>query len=80
MSIGDLRQEYSSRGLREEDLDPDPIKQFRHWFDEAVAREALHVPEGVRIVASTPIGYPAESPPPNTKYRKEKIHRDRYSR
>jgi len=31
-------------------------------FDEAIAKEALGVPENIRVVASTPLGYPDESP------------------
>ena len=30
-----LRQDYSQRGLRRSDLDPDPIVQFNHWLEEA---------------------------------------------
>jgi nitroreductase len=32
-------------------------------FNEAAARVVLGVPEGVRIMAMTPLGWPAESPP-----------------
>jgi nitroreductase len=32
------------------------------WFDEAKARAALGVPEGIRVVAITPLGYPEEQP------------------
>jgi nitroreductase len=32
------------------------------WFDENKARKALGVPEGIRVVASTPLGYPDEEP------------------
>ena len=31
-------------------------------FDEATAKSALGVPENIRVVASTPLGYPAEEP------------------
>lgn len=34
--IAALRKEYSSRALDESGTDPDPIKQFRHWFQEAL--------------------------------------------
>ena len=37
MSISDLRREYSLGSLRRQDLLPDPIAQFRVWFDAAVA-------------------------------------------
>jgi nitroreductase len=32
------------------------------WFDEARLRETLEAPEGIRIVALTPLGYPATKP------------------
>ena len=32
------------------------------WFDEAEAKKALGVPENIRLVAMTPLGYPDESP------------------
>ena len=37
MSIADIRRDYNLSGLRRKDLDPDPIAQFRRWFDQAVA-------------------------------------------
>ncbi|MEM9444348.1 MAG: pyridoxamine 5'-phosphate oxidase [Verrucomicrobiota bacterium] len=35
MKISDLRKEYSTRGLQPNELDADPIRQFRCWFQEA---------------------------------------------
>lgn len=35
MALADLRREYTLTGLRREDLDPDPIAQFRAWFEQA---------------------------------------------
>jgi pyridoxamine 5'-phosphate oxidase len=35
MAIADIRREYRLSGLRRRDLDPDPIKQFKHWFEQA---------------------------------------------
>ena len=32
-----LRQDYSQRALRRDDLDPDPIRQFHTWLAEAAA-------------------------------------------
>jgi len=32
------------------------------WFDESKVKEALGVPENIRVVASTPLGYPDEAP------------------
>lgn len=33
------------------------------WFDEDAVRAILGIPENIRIVAMTPLGYPAASPP-----------------
>ena len=37
------------------------------WFDEAVARQALGVPQNIRIVAYTPLGVPDEEPAPKAR-------------
>ena len=42
MSIADLRRDYSHSTLSEHEVDPDPIKQFEHWFQQTLAAE---VPE-----------------------------------
>jgi pyridoxamine 5'-phosphate oxidase len=36
-----LRQDYSQRGLRRFDLDPDPIRQFNAWLAEAAAQQLI---------------------------------------
>lgn len=36
-------------------------------FKEEVAREALGVPESIRVVAFVPLGYPAEAPRPQRR-------------
>ena len=41
MDIKALRREYASRSLEESAIQPDPIQQFRTWFDEAVRSEIL---------------------------------------
>ena len=50
MDLASLRHEYSSRGLDVEDLDPDPLQQFRRWYDEA---EAAGVWEPNAMVVAT---------------------------
>ena len=35
MDIGYLREEYTFKGLRREDLDDDPFQQFELWFKQA---------------------------------------------
>ena len=37
------------------------------WFEEDVAKRALGVPEGIRVVAFTPLGYPNEAPSPKPR-------------
>jgi pyridoxamine 5'-phosphate oxidase len=36
MNIAELRREYASAGLREEDVAPDPFLQFDRWLHQAV--------------------------------------------
>lgn len=49
-SIADLRKEYSRASLTETDVLPNPIDQFRKWFDEALKAE---VPEANAMSVST---------------------------
>lgn len=56
--ISDLRREYASRSLGEADTDPDPIVQFRIWFDEALKSELMDV-NAMSLATSTPSGEPA---------------------
>ncbi len=48
MDLSDFRKEYSTRGLRREDLDPDPIRQFETWFRQAVELK-LHEPNAMSL-------------------------------
>lgn len=41
LAIAALRKEYSTRGLRREQLAADPFSQFSHWFKEALQAELL---------------------------------------
>jgi pyridoxamine 5'-phosphate oxidase len=49
-SVAAAREEYTSDGLVESDLLPDPIAMFRRWYDEAHAA-GLHEPNAM-VVAS----------------------------
>jgi pyridoxamine 5'-phosphate oxidase len=40
MAIADIRREYNLTGLRRKDLHPDPIVQFKAWFDQATGARA----------------------------------------
>ena len=44
--------------MDERDLDPDPLQQFRSWFDEARAA-GVEVPEAMALATSTPDGRPS---------------------
>ncbi len=50
MTPADLRREYSRSGLSEAEIDPDPIRQFGAWFDQAVAAQ---VPEPNAMTLAT---------------------------
>lgn len=42
-------------------------------FDESMVKDVLDIPENVRVVAITPLGYPAESPSQKPRKRLEEI-------
>jgi len=46
--------------------------------DAPVVRKILGIPSSLDVLCIVPLGYPAEKPSPNTKYRKGKVHWDRY--
>ncbi len=58
MNLDDLRREYTQRGLREEDLAPDPFTQFDAWFDE-VAQADIREPNAMTLATATPDGRPS---------------------
>ena len=56
--VARLRREYVSSGLSEEDLHPDPVEQFRRWFE--VALEAgLHEPNAMTLATADASGSPS---------------------
>src|SRR5688500_3629340 len=58
MNIADLRQEYMRAGLSEAQADPDPIRQFERWFEDA-ARANLPLPNAMTLATVTPDGLPS---------------------
>ncbi len=44
--------------LREEDLDPDPLRQFGAWFADA-GRAGVAAPEAVAVATASPAGVPS---------------------
>ncbi len=58
MGIADLRKEYTRHGLSETDVDPDPLRQFQCWFDQAV-EAGLIEPNAMTLATAAPDGRPS---------------------
>src|SRR5919201_1787121 len=58
MKIADLRQEYMRAGLAEADCDPDPMRQFERWFEDAL-RAQLPLPNAMTLATVDPDGAPS---------------------
>ena len=52
-----LRQDYSQRGLRRGDLDPDPVVQFNAWLAEAHAQQIIE-PNALTLATVDATGQP----------------------
>jgi pyridoxamine 5'-phosphate oxidase len=53
-----LRKEYTRAGLVEGDVDPDPIVQFREWFEKVVEAD-LHEPNAMTLATASGDGKPS---------------------
>jgi len=53
-----LRMEYQKGGLEESHLHPDPVHQFQHWLQEALAAN-LREPYAMTLATATPDGRPS---------------------
>ncbi len=53
--VSDIRRDYGRGTLDIGDLRPDPIEQFKHWFDEAVAAKIVD-PNAMSLATATPQG------------------------
>jgi pyridoxamine 5'-phosphate oxidase len=58
MNIADLRQEYMRAGLSEAQADPDPIRQFERWIEDAL-RAGVPLPNAMTLATVTPAGAPS---------------------
>jgi pyridoxamine 5'-phosphate oxidase len=58
MSLPDLRRSYELAELREETVAPDPITQFRRWFDDALAAPSVAEPNAMTLATVDPSGAP----------------------
>ncbi|MGQ9869316.1 pyridoxamine 5'-phosphate oxidase [Leptodesmis sp.] len=57
-SIADLRLTYTRAQLTEADVDPDPIRQFQLWFEQALAADILE-PNAMTLATATKDGIPS---------------------
>ncbi len=58
MDLDSRRHEYESRGLDFADLDPDPLAQFRAWYEDAVAA-GLYEPNAMLLSTASAEGEPS---------------------
>lgn len=58
MDAQSLRREYLRTELLETNLHPDPVEQFRRWFEEALSAD-LHEPNAMTIATATRDGRPS---------------------
>lgn len=52
----DSHQHYHSSGLKDSDLEEDPIRMFKRWFEEAQASNLVNEPEAMCLSTSKPTG------------------------
>jgi pyridoxamine 5'-phosphate oxidase len=56
-AIADWRREYADRGLTAADLDPNPVRAFEGWLDDARSA-GLHEPNAMVVSTVGPTGAP----------------------
>lgn len=56
--LSDLRRDYMQRGLAESDLDPDPFRQFAHWFQDALDSQLIMEPNAMVLSTVSAEGQP----------------------
>lgn len=57
-NIADIRKEYKLKSLLENDVDPDPIRQFHQWWSEALLSN-IEEPNAMTLSTSNKKGYPS---------------------
>ncbi|HEX7862470.1 MAG TPA: pyridoxamine 5'-phosphate oxidase [Verrucomicrobiae bacterium] len=58
MDIADIRKEYTFAGLRRADLHPDPIHQFKNWFQAALSAGVVE-PNAMTLATVDASGQPS---------------------
>ena len=59
MNLAEFRKEYSDRGLRREELNPDPVAQFSEWFIQATEL-GVHEPNAMTLATVDAAGMPCQ--------------------
>ena len=57
-ALADIRKEYSSETLLENDVEQNPVQQFKKWWDQAIASEILE-PNAMTLATASSDGLPA---------------------
>ena len=58
MKVDERRKDYQQFNLREQDVDPDPIRQFRTWFEDASLSDVIEV-NAMALATATLEGRPS---------------------
>src|SRR5689334_16520125 len=58
ISLADLRAEYGQAGLNAAQLDPDPLRQFQKWFEQAL-QAGLREPNAMVLATIDSQGQPS---------------------
>lgn len=58
MNLSDIRRDYEAGAVHRRDLDPDPIKQFERWLNDAIAAGQLE-PTALTLATASPQGRPS---------------------
>ncbi len=57
-TIASLREDYTSKKIRIQDFDPNPIQQFASWFEEAL-NSSVKEPNAMTLATASKLGRPA---------------------
>lgn len=57
-AIADIRKDYTAETLLEKDVEPNPIAQFKKWWDAAIASDILE-PNAMTVATASQDGLPS---------------------
>ena len=58
MNLGDLRKDYLRASLDPSDVDPNPLEQFRVWYEQQKSTTSGE-PNAMVVATATPDGMPS---------------------